>query len=222
MSAAENPMAKLAGHSGQSKDIGLSCDAPMPLLLDLQWAQLNHDELYHRDITLLPVGERMTHFALHMAKYVGRIAEAIDADAECLLERAVVDAFIIGLAAANTLRVDLGKNLLGDCPITEDLRSLGFKISDDLGRREIDSLWLLKQFARYSGRLAKSCESLDHVESHPFRESMIENLLELLKIVIVEASLREIDLAKRVRQRLEGVESKDMFHNRYAERLAKK
>src|SRR5260221_5150544 len=79
-------------------------------LLALQWSQLKHDELYHKEITLLPVADRMKHFALHMAKYLGYFAEAMDSDSD-RFERTLVDAFIIALAAANTLSLDLGKVL---------------------------------------------------------------------------------------------------------------
>ena len=38
-------------------------------LLTLQWAQLKHDEAYHKDIVILPLAQRMKHMALHSAKY---------------------------------------------------------------------------------------------------------------------------------------------------------
>ncbi len=47
-------------------------------LLAMQWAQLQHDERYHKEITLLSVADRMKHFALHMAKYLGYFAETLD------------------------------------------------------------------------------------------------------------------------------------------------
>lgn len=80
-------------------------------LLSLQWAQLKHDELYHREITLLSVADRMKHFALHMVKYLGYFAEATDLGDNGRFERTLVDAFIIALASANTLNLDLGKAL---------------------------------------------------------------------------------------------------------------
>ena len=38
-------------------------------LLALQWAQLKHDEAYHKDVVILPLAQRVKHMALHNAKY---------------------------------------------------------------------------------------------------------------------------------------------------------
>jgi hypothetical protein len=189
-------------------------------LLALQWAQLKHDELCHRDILLLPVADRMKHFALHMAKYVGYVAEAIDTSDEQRLERTLVDAFIISLASANTLGLDLGDALARPHRArVEGLKALGLELANELGQREGDSIWLLKQFARHSGRLAKACESLDHVESYPFREEMRASIVNLFKLVAAAASLRHIDLVEKSKGRLEGIEGKNIFHENYRARL---
>jgi hypothetical protein len=186
-------------------------------LLALQWTQLKHDEVYHKEIVLLPVSERMKHFALHIAKYLGYLAEASETHDEQRFEHTLVDAFIISIASANAIGCDLGETLA--CPrggnTDDNLKGLGCRLADGLGYRECDPTWLIKQFARIGGRLAKACESLDHLEAYPFREEMRASVIDLVKLVMAEASLRNFDLAARSRNRLEGVESRNLFHRYY-------
>ena len=47
-------------------------------LLTLQWAQLKHDEAYHKDVSILPLAQRMKHMALHNTKYAARLLDALD------------------------------------------------------------------------------------------------------------------------------------------------
>ncbi|OYX08821.1 MAG: hypothetical protein B7Z08_07525 [Sphingomonadales bacterium 32-68-7] len=41
----------------------------------VQFAQFEHDEKYHREISRLTVQDRLRHMALHFAKYAGRLLE---------------------------------------------------------------------------------------------------------------------------------------------------
>ena len=80
-------------------------------LLALQWAQLKHDEAYHKDVVILPLAQRIKHMALHNTKYTAYFFEAVENGDETRLTKTLVDAFIIALASANTLNYDLGKAL---------------------------------------------------------------------------------------------------------------
>jgi hypothetical protein len=80
-------------------------------LLTLQWAQLKHDEAYHKDIVILPLAQRMKHMALHSAKYTAYFLTAVDDGDEARFQRTLTDAFIICLAVANTLNQNLGREL---------------------------------------------------------------------------------------------------------------
>lgn len=183
-------------------------------LLSLQWAQLKHDERYHKDIALLPVSERMKHFALHMAKYVGHIAEAVENGDDALLQRTLVDAFIISLASANTLELDLGKALSNRCDSpTKNLQKLGVQLASSLQRPTGDASWLLRMMGRCTGRLAKACESLDHVEDYPSRATMLDSTRDLFELLLIEASLRGIDLRERAAERTQNIEAKHLFHS---------
>lgn len=177
-------------------------------LIDLQWTQLSHDERYHKDVVLLPLGERVKHMALHMAKYVGYLAD-IDGDDPERVSRILTDAFIITLATANTLNHDLSRDL-GMRADSFNLKAVGQAFAGELGTAN-DVSGLLRPFARHAGALAKACESLDHVESIPFRDAMRASNLALFKLVVAAAAVRGLDLAQLYPVRLRRVEERSIF-----------
>src|SRR2546423_6600598 len=76
-------------------------------LARLQCEQHSHDMRNHFDIISLHKTERLKHYGLHFAKYVGRLARE---SAEMKpVERTLVDTLLVGLSAANTLHQDLSK-----------------------------------------------------------------------------------------------------------------
>ncbi|MGE3916619.1 MAG: hypothetical protein AB7F78_13060, partial [Hyphomicrobiaceae bacterium] len=107
-------------------------------LLRMQREQYLHDRRNHADVMSLPRGDRLKHYGLHFAKYVGRLARSLDEVPE---HRTPVDVLLIALSAANTLQINLA---------TTNLRpTVG--IGDDLRR-----------FADAVGRFADACEKIDH------------------------------------------------------------
>lgn len=179
-------------------------------LLALQWAQLRHDEAYHKDVVILPIAQRVKHMALHNAKYTAYLWEGIDAQDEPRIDRALVDAFIIALASANALNQNLGSELpgLGD---VQTLRSAGLGLSQTLPRDAHNPLWVVRQFAKHSGHLAKVCESWDHLEPIAFRDEMKASVSALLHVVLAEAAARDIDLPQAYEERMRVVEARSMF-----------
>lgn len=179
----------------------------MKTLLDLQWTQLKHDESYHRDIIVLSLGDRIKHMALHMAKYTGYLA-SVEAQDGKRIGAVLTDAFIIALATANALNQDLAREL-GDASGSQTLRQTLNNVlagNDALGDDE-----LLRAFARHSGTLAKASESLDHVENHPFRTTMLESNLALFRTIIGAAAARQLDLDQAYATRLRAVEQRSIF-----------
>ena len=188
----------------------------MSPLLDLQWTQLSHDERYHKDVVLLPLGERVKHMALHMAKYVGYLAE-IEGDDPERVSRILTDAFIITLATANTLNQDLGRDL--GAPVADlDLAATGRQLAGEFGATD-DVPGLLRIFARHAGALAKACESLDHMERFPFRDAMRDSNLALFKLVVAAAIARSLDLGALYAARLRVVEERSIFDDRLRDAL---
>src|SRR5882724_2613975 len=146
-------------------------------LFKLQCAQLDHDEKYHKDVVILPLGERVKHMALHNTKYTGQLFDAVEKPDFARLERILTDAFIIVLATANTLNQDLGSSL-GRVAVDEgDVGGAGLRFAADLMRNDADRYWIIRQFARSNGLLAKACESLDHLEDVAFKRDMCQSNL---------------------------------------------
>jgi hypothetical protein len=182
-------------------------------ILGLQWVQQRHDDRYHRDIVILSIGQRMQHYTLHLAKYGGQLVGAIDAKNTELRSRLMIDAFIIILASANTLNLSLGDAV--NSFNTKEQTSLlmaGQRFATELGYDFDDDTWLIKEFARYVGSLAKACESLDHLETFPSRDAMCVALVSMFKLALADACLQNLNLEECVAKRLSGIESKHIFH----------
>src|SRR5437868_2156427 len=76
-------------------------------MANLQRAQYAHDMRNHFDILSLHKNDRLKHYGLHFAKYVGRLARETDEPKPT--ERTVLDAILVSLSTANTLHQDLSK-----------------------------------------------------------------------------------------------------------------
>lgn len=184
-------------------------------LLALQWSQLKHDETYHKDIVILPLAQRIKHMALHNAKYTAYFLEAVEGKNAVRFNQVLTDSFAIALASANTLNHDLGRELEGETPGTNSIAKLGARLGDSLPRDAEDPLWLVWNFIRHNGRLAKVCESWDHLEAVPFRDLMRACNVALLKTILAEASARDLDIALAYGTRMREVERRSIFDERY-------
>ena len=183
-------------------------------LLALQWSQLKHDEAYHKDVVILPLAERIKHMALHNAKYTGHFLDSIEAGDDVRLAKTLTDGFIIALASANTLNQDLGQDL-AEIGETHSLQAAGQRLASSLQRDESDRLWIMRQFARHTGQLAKICESWDHLEPVPFREGMKACNLALLQAVLADSAGRAIDLAAAYQARIRVIETRSIFDRHF-------
>lgn len=190
---------------------------PRDHLLKLQWAQLKHDEAYHKDVVIMPLAERIKHMALHNAKYVAYFFDALDQGDDAKLTKTLTDAFIIVLASANTLNQDLGQDLGARAETESSLPAIGASLAGDMACEDADDYWLIRNFARHTGRLAKVCESWDHLEGIVFRDEMKQCNLELFKVILAEASTRQLDLAEAYQSRMRQVETRSIFDRLFQE-----
>lgn len=186
-------------------------------LFALQWSQLKHDETYHKEVVIMPLAERVKHMALHNAKYTGYFFDAVERGDEMRTEQVLTDAFIITLATANTLNQDLGAELGVIAEAVDSLSVLGANLARSVGRSDADRHWLVREFARGNGVLAKACESWDHMEDMPFRPLMRDSNTALLKVLLAETASRKIDLASRYTARIQQVETRSIFNRMYRE-----
>jgi len=180
-------------------------------ILKMQWVQFNHDELYHREIARLNVADRMKHITLHLAKYSGQILEADrDNDKKCYQDN-LVDTFIISLSGANVVNLDLGRAITIPDACVTNLGTLGHYLLSSRRQKPFDNFDFKVLFPVLVGRLAKACESLDHVEAYAFRENMHTLIREIFEIVVIESARLKIDMSARAQTRLDSVRSKHMF-----------
>lgn len=156
-------------------------------LLRLQREQYNHDKRSHADILCLPKPERLKHYGLHFAKYVGRLARGVDEPKS--VERTIVDTFLVGLSAANTLHQDLSAANVSVCR-----------------NRQID---LIYTFADAAGRFADACEKIDHMEDYlPIaRQANID----ILKWTIEYAAERNVDLEAALQGRRRELAARQFY-----------
>jgi hypothetical protein len=147
--------------------------------LAMQQAQFRHDQRNHSDIICLPKTDRLKHYGLHFAKYVGRLArgnsEAKPAD------RTLVDMTLVCLSAANALnqriQVDIDGRLAERYDQVDPLRSL----------------------ADATGRFADACEKIDHMEDF-LSIARLANL-DVLSRAVSSASERCLDLNQAIAER---------------------
>lgn len=164
----------------------------MTELIELQERQQEHDRQHHRDIYTLPYPDRMNHYTLHFSKYVGRLSRDYGDDdlLEDQLEKTVADSFIVGLAAANTLNLNLQDELEETFGIeAESIEEWSNNLNlaeTDMNLQEL-KLWWFERMAAPTGRMAKALESLDHMEPVKVRQLLEESTVEIISNLLIVA-----------------------------------
>lgn len=176
-------------------------------LTALQEKQQAHDEQAHRDILSMPFERRMTHMALHFAKYAGRLL-AMDGCDRGALQRIVVDTAIITLTSANALEIRLDREMHiaarhGDLPDLSQRYGTNFN-----GNLSALPAWLGAALAIQNSGIAKACEAFDHGEDFPYREVLTAAVVSIAELVLTSAGIAGLDLARAVEARWQSVEEK--------------
>ena len=157
-------------------------------LLRMQRDQYRHDMRNHFDILALHKHDRLKHYGLHFAKYVGRIARS-PMDREVLV-RTLVDTMLISLSAANTLH--------------QDVASSKFEYPPDF--QGSDPLHFLADAA---GRFADACEKIDHLED--FVPMARAANLDILVWVLSSARREGVDIVQQMALRREQLVRRQFF-----------
>jgi hypothetical protein len=147
-------------------------------LAQLQREQYVHDQRNHFDILCLPKPDRLKHYGLHFAKYVGRLARG-DFEIQSL-ERTITDTTLVCLSAANTLH-----QRLDNCEPTKHVLDL-----------QID---IIRPLADAAGRFADACEKIDHLED--FLSIARHANEDILYWILAVAGERQFDLQASIRAR---------------------
>lgn len=145
-------------------------------LARLQCEQRGHDLKNHFEIFALHKTDRLKHYGLHFAKYVGRLARG-KAEPKPV-ENTLVDAFLVSLSSANALNLDLSKASYAGPNV------------------DLDSL---TTFADASGRFADGCEKIDHLEE--FLPLVLRANVDIVNYLIHAAAMRRFDLKSAVEKR---------------------
>lgn len=185
-------------------------------LLDLQKRQIEHDKEHHQDIYTLPYPERMNHYVLHFSKYVGRLSRdyADEERREEQLEKTLADSFIVALAAANTLNLDLQAELeeifgLEADGVAEWAEELD-PADDPMDSEEVQE-WLFQRMATPTGRMSNAMESLDHMEPMNVRELLEEETVEIVSNLLITAENLRTDLEELLDDRWTEIEEESIL-----------
>lgn len=144
-------------------------------MAELQRSQYAHDMRNHFDILSLHKNDRLKHYGLHFAKYVGRFARETNEAKPA--ERTLVDAALVSLSAANTLHQDLSKE----------------SFDQILNRKQVDPLHILADAA---GRFADACEKIDHLEDFLLLAKKANR--DIMNWILCEADEKDVSLVRAI------------------------
>lgn len=185
-------------------------------LIDLQKQQVTHDRHHHHDIYTLPHPLRMNHYALHFSKYVGRLSEEYSNEEarQRHLEKTLADSFIVVLASANTLNLDLQEELESTFDATSSTLS---KLAQEFGQK-IDPVdngelqqWWFSEYAGPAGEMSNAMESRDHMEPLNVRGVFENQTVEILAILLTAAGNLSVDLEQLIQGRWTEIEEESIL-----------
>lgn len=159
----------------------------------IQWAQFEHDEKYHREISRLSVQDRLRHMALHFAKYAGRLN---DRPTDEVVKKTAVDTLIIAISCANILNIDLSKKSF-------------LATGKEVNKSEFSRLLIVA-----AGKMAGACERIDHLEDFPFRKVIGEQVEVILSTALAFLIDNGWNVVSEMNGRLSGVKEKSIFHGK--------
>lgn len=185
-------------------------------LIDLQKRQQEHDKGFHQDIFNTPYPDRMNHYVLHFSKYVGRLSKQYSDEKRRRekLEKTLADSIIVVLAAANTLNLDLRKELQDNCGIeSEGATAISEELNqiDDIENPEEVQNWLFNQMAEPAGRMANAMESLDHMEPMNVRQILEEETIQILSDLLIATDELSTDLETMLDERWIEIEEESIL-----------
>jgi hypothetical protein len=170
----------------------------------LQHEQQLHDERAHRDILDLSPERRITHMALHFAKYAGRLIGMPVLDLQDL-RAIVVDSTIICAASANTLGFSLEQRLVGRSADTLNELAEGYQNLPPFALAALP-MWAGSQMARHNAKIAKACEAFDHREEYPYEQVLTAGVVEILTVCLATAGAIQLDLNNAIKSRWAKIE----------------
>ena len=178
-------LTRLVGDFGDTSQVSMNGEVMYnsEMLLDWQKDQYDHDMRNHFDVLSLHKKERLKHYAMHFAKYAGRLARGNREEKS--IERTFVDALLVCLSAANTLQQRLSYS----------------------ANRTSDPI--LIRLADAAGRFNDATEKIDHVE--PFLEIARESNQDILDTLLDFAVNNSIDVIHILQSRRSELRERQFF-----------
>lgn len=199
----------MATHTA-NREMGEACTA-QAMLFELEVEQLQHDEVYHREIARLSLHHRLNHMALHFAKYTGKVASTTsmgDVIPDC------VDTLIIAISTSNILNVRMWEMLGEGEQEYAGLLAYGRSLASRLAECIASPVHLAVSMAVASGKMAAACEKIDHLEEIPTRGEVKSAVAGLAALSLAAIAASGIDPVSAVRERLGAVKKKSKLHGR--------
>ncbi|MDW3182657.1 hypothetical protein [Roseobacter sp.] len=152
-------------------------------ILDWQRDQYEHDMRNHFDIISLHKNDRLKHYAMHFAKYAGRLARG-DAEPKSI-DRTFVDALLVCLSASNTLH--------------QELRHQPMRSNSTFFMRITDA----------SGRVNDAGEKIDHLE--PFIDIAREGNQDIFDALLDYSAAQHLDVDSCLLERRQELKKRQFF-----------
>jgi hypothetical protein len=156
--------------------------------LALQQGQFAHDQRNHSDITCLHKNDRLKHYGLHFAKYVGRLARG--SSETISRERTIIDCTLVSLSAANTLHQNLSEVVVLD---GDTLHGIEATLA----------------FADAAGRFSDACEKIDHMEE--FIEIARTANIDIFRWALQQGAACQLSLTTEMTKRRKTLAERQFF-----------
>ena len=155
-------------------------------ILRWQQDQYDHDMRNHFDILSLHKNDRLKHYAMHFAKYAGRVARG-EAEAKPI-SRTVTDAILVCLSAANTLHQKL------EYAPNQSNSSLLIRLTDA------------------AGRVNDAAEKIDHME--PFIEIARTGNQDIFDALLDYSHGEDLDVENLLCRRRKELRERSFFYRK--------
>lgn len=184
-----------------------------------QYAQRDHDMMYHRDIFFMDHADRFKHVVLHYSKYARRLANFILDDKEKSFwneiekrRQTMVDSFIMTLNLMEIFNIHFSDDNVGSLPNLQDhIAKKQPELYNHLSKAEShneSTMRFLLEYVKISGFLAKVAEELDHLFMEINRKQVEQEIIKMIKLHLLIGKVWGVEYWYQVPRRWREIEEK--------------
>lgn len=181
-----------------------------------QYAQRDHDMMFHRDIFYMDHSDRFKHVVLHFTKYSRRLANLVldekqnDYKHVQVMRKTLVDSFIMTLNLMEIFNVNFNETD-GSLAETQDYVSrknpeIFTHLSE--GTRDEVIMRFLLQYVKICGFFAKVAEELDHLFMEIHRDKVDEEIKKMIKLHLIAGKIWNAEYWYQIPRRWREIEEK--------------